>query len=87
MYVSNFLLKAFNVLTSLCIHTHQEQGLSIKHIDLRNLPPYSFIQTSALGKLSLLRSSYFLDFGSCFSSNLLKFKPKYCFKKILHEAK
>ena len=47
MYVRNFLLKAFNVLTSLCIHAHQEQGLSIKHIDLRNLPPYSFVQTSA----------------------------------------
>ena len=47
MYFRNFLLKAFNVLTSLCIHAHQEQGLSIKHIDLHNLPPYSFIQTSA----------------------------------------
>ena len=41
-----FSLKTF-VLTSLCIHAHQEQGLSVKHIDLHNLPPYSFIQTSA----------------------------------------
>ena len=89
MYVRNFLLKAFNVLTSLCIHAHQEQGLSIKHIDLRNLPPIALFKLvpGNLGKLSLSRSSYFLDFGSCFSSNLLKFKPKYCFKKILHEAK
>jgi len=31
--------------------------------------------------------SYSLDFGSFFSFNLLKFKPKYCFKKILYEDK
>ena len=40
-----------------------------------------------LGKLRLLCTSYSLDFGSCFTFNLLKFKPKYCFKKILHEEK
>ena len=28
-----------------------------------------------------------LDFGSCFTFNLLKFKVKYCFKKILHKEK
>ena len=31
--------------------------------------------------------SYSLDFGSCFTFILLKFKPKYCFKKILHKEK
>ena len=67
------------------------EGLSIKQVDLPNLPPIPFIQTSAwgwdLGKLTLLCTSYSLDFGSCFTFNLLKFKPKYCFKKILHNEK
>ena len=31
--------------------------------------------------------SYSLDVGSYFTFNLLKFYPKYCFKKILHEEK
>ena len=31
--------------------------------------------------------TYSLDFGSCFTFNLLKFKPKYCYKKILYEEK
>ena len=30
---------------------------------------------------------YSLNFGSCFTFNFLKFKPKYCFKKILHKEK
>ena len=67
------------------------EGLSIKHVDLPHLPPKAFIQTSARGwdleKLSLLCTSYSLDFGSCFTFNLLKFKPKYCFTKILHKEK
>ena len=29
--------------------------------------------------------SYSLNFGSCFTFNLLKFKSKYCFKTILHK--
>ena len=40
-----------------------------------------------LAKLSLLSFSYSLDFASCFTFNLLKFKPKYCFKKILDKEK
>ena len=40
-----------------------------------------------LRNLSLLRTSYSLDFCSCFTFNLLKFKQKFCFKKILHEEK
>ena len=84
-----FMLKAFFVLTSLCIHAHQEQGLSIKCVDLQNLPPIALFKQvpGNLGKLSLPHTPYSLDFGSCFSSNLLKFRPKYCFKKILHEEK
>ena len=31
--------------------------------------------------------SYSLDVGSYFTFNLLKFYPKYCVKKILHEEK
>ena len=40
-----------------------------------------------LRNLSLLCTSYSLDFCSCFTFNLLKFKQKFCFKKILHEEK
>ena len=32
-------------------------------------------------------SSYSLDFGSFSTFYLQKFKPKYCFKKILHKEK
>lgn len=37
--------------------------------------------------MSLIRTSYSLDFGTCFNFNLPKFKPKYCFEKILYEVK
>ena len=40
-----------------------------------------------LGKLSLLRTLYSLDFGSCFTFNLMKFKSKYCLRKILYKEK
>ena len=48
-------------------------------------PPMAFIQTSAQEplKLSLLCMLLSMDFGSCFTF-YLKFKPKYCFKKILY---
>ena len=47
--------------------------------------PMAFIQTSAQEplKLSLLCMLLSMDFGSCFTFDL-KFKPKYCFKKILY---
>ena len=35
-----------------------------------------------LGKLGLLRASYSLDFGSCFTFNLLKCDPKYCLRRF-----
>ena len=85
------MLKTLFVLTSLCIHVHQERGSQLSTWIYPINPPKAFIQTSAQGwdleKLSLLRTSYSLDFGSCFTFNLLKFKPKYCFKKILHKEK
>ena len=85
------MLKTLFVLTSLCIHVHQERGSQLSMWIYAIYPPKAFIQTSAQGwdleKLSLLRTSYSLDFGSCFTFNLLKFKPKYCFKKILHKEK
>ena len=31
--------------------------------------------------------SYSLNFGSCFTFNLLKFTPKYCLKTTLHKEK
>ena len=85
------MLKTLFVLTSLCIHVHQERGSQLSKWIYPIYPPKAFIQTSAWGwdleKFSLLHTSYSLDFGFCFTFNLLKFKPKYCFKKILHKEK
>ena len=53
------------------------EGLSIKYMDLHNQLPITFIQTSAgeRQKIEPLTLSYSLDFGSCFTFNLLKFRP------------
>ena len=61
---------------------------SIFYLFSLSLPPsipMAFIQASAQEplKLSLLCMLLSMDFGSCFTFDL-KFKPKYCFKKILY---
>ena len=83
------LLPAFFLLTSLCIHRHQEMGCQLS---MWIYIIYPFIHSfklapGNLGKLRLLCTSCSLDFGSCFTFNLPKLKPKYCLKKILHEEK
>ena len=68
--VAQTMLKALFVLTSICIHVHQERG---PH--LRNLPCMVFIQMikcwGTLANWAFM--SYSLDFGSYFTFNLLKF--------------
>ena len=68
--VAQKMLKVLFVLTSICIHAHQERG---PH--LRNLPCMVFIQMIkcrwTLENWAFM--SYSLDFGSYFTFNLLKF--------------
>ena len=68
--VAQKMLKVLFVLTSICIHAHQERG---PH--LCNLPCMVFIQMiKCRGTLeNWAFMSYSLDFGSYFTFNLLKF--------------